>query len=278
MIFSWSFNLPGDFHQHRRRLNFTKCSTPDFLAWYIEIMSEKFGYRQYCPIAIASEVLNERWTALVLRSFFCGATRFNEVQRSVPRMSPALLSKRLRSLEHNGVIQKIPNKSGPGAQYRLTQSGIELFPILSHMGDWAQKWLQREIVADENIDADFFMWEVRRMAVNSGRQVSQRRVAQFHLEGVPVKNRFYWLVFEPEDIDVCVKDPGYEVDIWIHADIRTLIEIRVGYRSLTSAIEEESLQLDGESAEIAAFPNWFDLSKAVGGDHITDRLGRVSTG
>lgn len=223
-------------------------------------MPESKGYHQFCPIAVAAEVVAERWTPLVLRGLFCGATRFNDIQASVPRMSPSLLSRRLKELEYAGIIERTSATNGRGSEYSLTQAGRELFPILDRMGVWAQNWLRREITEDKNLDPDVLMWEIRRSALNAGVNVSKRRVAKFHLDGVPVARRFYWLIFEPRDVDICVRDPGYDVDLWISASMRTLVEIWLGHRTLKNAIKTGALKLDGDMAEQDAFRDWFALS------------------
>jgi DNA-binding HxlR family transcriptional regulator len=223
-------------------------------------MAQTKGYGQYCPIAVAAEVMAERWTPLVLRGLFCGATRFNDIQASVPRMSSALLSRRLKELEFAGIIERVATAKGRGHDYALTEAGQELFPVLDTMGAWAQKWLRREITDQRNLDPDVLMWELRRAALEAERRVEKRRVAQFQLDGVPVAKRFYWLVFEPDDVDICVRDPGYEVDIWIRASLRTLIEIWLGHGTLSRALEDGNLELDGTKAEIKAFRDWFCLS------------------
>ena len=62
-------------------------------------MGEAPSYGQFCPVSMAAEVLCNRWTVLVLREMLAGTTRFNDLRRGVPRMSPSLLSKRLKELE-----------------------------------------------------------------------------------------------------------------------------------------------------------------------------------
>lgn len=218
-------------------------------------------YEQYCPIALAAEVLAERWTPLVLRALFCGATRFNDIQASVPRMSSALLSRRLKELEHANVIARQADPNRRGSEYRLTPAGEELFPVLDRMGVWAQKWLRREITTDRNLNPDVLMWDLRRTVLNAGRRVEQRRVVCFQLDGVPVAKRFYWLVFEPTDVDVCLRDPGFAVDLWVFAHLRTLVEVWMGHRPLSGAVEEGLLRLEGDRRERAAFPEWFALSR-----------------
>lgn len=223
-------------------------------------MQQEQGYRQYCPISVAAEIVAERWTPLVIRALFCGASRFNEIQDSVPRMSPALLSRRLKELEHARVVDRLPDTSGRGAEYRLTEAGSELFPVLDQMGFWAQKWLRREITSPENLDPDVLMWEIRRSALNAGRTVERRRVAEFTLTDMAPERRRYWLVFEDDDVDICVRDPGHEVDLWITATMRTLVEIWLGHRSLPAARADDSLRLEGASAEVRGFEDWFALS------------------
>jgi DNA-binding HxlR family transcriptional regulator len=223
-------------------------------------MTQTQGYGQFCPIAVAAEVLAERWTPLVLRGLFCGATRYSEIQASVPRMSSALLSRRLKDLERSNIIERRPVEKGRGFEYFLTSSGTELFPVLDQMGNWAQKWLRREIVSDKNLDPDVLFWEMRRNILAANLMVEQRRVVEFHVQGVPVANRFYWLVFEPNDVEVCVKNPGYDVDLWVTSSMRTLVELWLGHRKLAAAIDDESLLLDGSKLEIAGFRNWFTCS------------------
>lgn len=236
-------------------------------------MARNKGYGQYCPIAVAAEIMAERWTPLVLRGLLCGAERFNEIQESVPRMSSALLSRRLKELEHANIIERTPDPGGRGASYRLTPAGQELFPVLDCMGNWAQKWLRREITQDANLDPDVLMWELRQNFVTQGQTVDARRVACFQLDGVPASRRFYWLVFEGAEVDICAQDPGHPVDIWISASMKTLIEVWLGHCTLAAALEDGRLRLDGSRAEIAAFRKWFCLS------HFAKeglRLGRAS--
>ncbi len=218
------------------------------------------GYGQFCPIALAAEIMAERWTPLVLRGLFCGARRFNEIQDSVPRMSSSLLSRRLKELEQANIIARTPDAQGRGATYRLTRAGEEIFPVLDSMGNWAQKWLRREIVRDENLDPDVLMWELRQTILKQGEPVAGRRVVRFRLDGVPVAKRFYWLVFEEDDVDICVQDPGHEVDLWVQATLRTLVEIWLGHLPLKTAADEGRLQLDGPRKEVAAFSRWYGLS------------------
>ena len=175
-------------------------------------------------------------------------------------MSSALLARRLKELEYAGIIERIGSQKSGGTEYRLTDAGEELFPVLDRMGAWAQKWLRREITKDENLDPDILMWEFRQLRRKFDNGSAERRVVRFQLSGVPVAQRFYWLVFEPEDTEVCVRDPGYDVDLWVSAHIRTLVEIWMGHVTIAQARRSEKLNLEGSRAEMKAFSDWFALS------------------
>ncbi len=219
-------------------------------------MTKPLGYLQFCPIALTSEILCNRWTTLIVRAFFSGATKFSDIQKTAPHMSSAMLAKRLKQLEHAGVVERNPVNS----EYALTESGRALFPILDQMGIWAQDWLRRDIVADENLDPDVLFWELRQLSILRNANPMNRRVASFLVSGVPARKQCYWMVFEPTDTEICVKDPGHEVDIVVSAHIRTLVEIWLGHVSLEAAIDQELIRLDGSASEIKAFSTWFMLS------------------
>lgn len=229
-------------------------------------------YGQFCPVAQAAEVLAERWTPLVIRELCCGATRFNELQRGLPRMSPALLARRLKELEHAGIVRITPAESGKGSEYRLTEAGQAMFPIIEAMGDWAATWLRDAATAENSLDPDLLMWDVRRRVVRYGALPAGRRVVEFQFSGVPVSKRFYWLVFGASDADLCVRNPGHSIDLYVSCHLRTLTRVWLGDLSITEALRDGSLQFDGSRSEIDAFRDWFVLSHFAHGA-VTRRRG-----
>lgn len=98
-------------------------------------------YEEACPIMAASSVLSERWTLQIVREMFMGASRFSDFETYLPRMSPTLLSKRLRSLEELGIILKKPLPGKKGYEYRLTPQGQALRPVLVELGRWGMRWV-----------------------------------------------------------------------------------------------------------------------------------------
>lgn len=222
-------------------------------------MSSAKGYGQFCPVARTAEVLAERWTPLVVRELLSGAVRFNDIQRGVPRMSPSLLSRRLKELEYAGVVER-RQAEGRGWEYHLTAPGHELMPIIETMGAWSQRWLRQDLVADENLDPDLLMWDIRRRAIASEVPISGRFIVRFQFAGVPASHRLYWLVFNDGEADLCIKDPGHEVDLHIAGALRLLTQIWLGHVTLDEALADERLELDGRPRDIKAFRRWFALS------------------
>lgn len=221
-------------------------------------MVEKKGYGQFCPIALASEILAERWTPLVIRELLCGSVRFNDLHRGVPRMSSALLARRLKELQFAGIVERQRGTSG-NREYHLTPAGKELLPVVEKMGLWAQRWLRHDLVDAANLDPDLLMWDIRRNVVNQPRPDERRYVTEFRLSGVPTSRRRYWLVFEPGTIDLCYKDPGFDIDLFVETSLRVLTRIWLGHVPLNQEIREGRVRLDGSRRDVAAFRSWFAL-------------------
>ena len=229
-------------------------------------MVEKRRYGQFCPVALAAEILAERWTPLVVRELLCGSVRFNDLQRGVPRMSSALLARRLKELQFAGIVER-RRGAGGSFEYHLTPAGRELFPVVEKMGLWAQRWLRHDLVDTANLDSDLLMWDIRRNVLASSPPREPRYVAEFRLSGVPISRRRYWLVFERGTLDLCYRNPGFEVDVFVEASLRALTEVWLGHVPVERAIRDSRLRLDGSRADIAAFRSWFRLSMFAAAGH-----------
>lgn len=214
------------------------------------------SYGQFCPVAMASEVLTERWTPLIVREMLCGSTRFNELRRGVPLMSPSLLAKRLKTLERVGVVER--RSHGNAVEYRLTVAGEELRPIVESMGVWGQRWARGDVRA-RHMDASLLMWDVHR---NIDREAlpERRVVVHFHLRGSVDKKSRFWLVLEPDSVDLCLNDPGHEVDLHVEGHVRTMIDYWMGRIELADAIRVGDLAVEGSRALVRALPTWFRRS------------------
>jgi DNA-binding HxlR family transcriptional regulator len=218
------------------------------------------GYHQFCPVAMAAEIVCSRWTALLLRELALGSTRFNELRRGLPRMSPALLSKRLKDLETGGIVTRAAVAGAPDVfEYRLTEPGRELRPIIESLGTWGQRWVTTEATL-KNLDANLLMWDIRRN-IDVGAMPRRRNTIQFIFGDRPKPERNYWLVVEPGgEVDLCLVDPGFDVDLYLSTDLRTMTEIWLGYRTIARAKDEGRLVLTGSRQIEADLHIWLKLS------------------
>jgi DNA-binding HxlR family transcriptional regulator len=221
-------------------------------------MARDKEYGQFCPVAQAAGILAERWTPLVVRELLCGSVRFNDLQRGVPRMSSSLLSRRLKELQYAGVVER--RRGRAGFEYHLTPAGRELFPVVEAMGLWAHRWLQHANIAPGNLDPNLLMWDIRRRALARAPKGDTRLVVEFQFTGAVRGPRRYWLVFEKGEVDLCLKDPGFEIDLFIATPLRMLAQVWLGYIGMDQAIREGHLRLEGARRHIAAFRAWFALS------------------
>ena len=218
------------------------------------------SYNQFCPVAMASEVLGARWTLLLLRELLSGSTRFNDLRRGVPRMSPALLSKRLKELETAGLVSRVPVSGEPGVYaYLLTEAGRELKPVIEAIGCWGQKWIDLE-ASLEKLDPNLLMWDMRRN-INPAPMPPSRSTIQVIFTDLPETRKNWWLVVEPEkEVDLCWIDPGFDVDLYLSTDLRTMTEIWMGYTTIDRAKEKGKLLITGSRRLEADIGAWMSLS------------------
>ena len=215
-------------------------------------------YGQYCPVARAVEVLGQRWTILVLRELLWGNDRFTAIARGVPRMSPTLLSSRLRELERVGLVERGIEAGEP--RYRLTPAAQELQPIIEQIGAWGHRWLQ-EILADE-YDPALLMLDIgREVNADPARRASRTAVVQVELDGVPERHRCWWWVFSPDGLDVCDTDPGQVVRAWLGTDPETLTGLWLGRLTWSHALRAETGRLHGDAGVVRALPGWVGVSR-----------------
>ena len=230
------------------------------------------GYGQFCPIAIACETFAERWTPLILRELLNGARRFSEIRQGMPLISRSLLSQRLGELEAAGVVQSQPLARGRGREYRPTPAAEELRGVLEHLGAWGQRWGTTQF-DPENIDLTLLMWNMHRR-IDLARLPARRVVARFDFRAFPPRCRGLrtcWLVLTREGVDVCVKDPGHDVDLEVTADAAAFARVWTGHLTFAQAIRSGGVQVEGPRDLVRAFPTWLLLSHFA---HV-DRAARV---
>ena len=215
------------------------------------------AYGQYCPLALAAELLCRRWTILVVSRLIDGCTTFSEIQRGVPRMSPSLLSTRLGELEDAGIVTRHKQAGERRYRYELTDAGRDLESIIDGMAVWGQQW-SRDMNLDD-LDPAFLAWSMStRMNVEA--MPPDRTVIEFEFTGAPADCRRFWILSDQGKIDMCLKPPGFDPDVFVRADIRRFVESWRGFRDLRREIRDGHIRLSGPAALVKAFPDWLLLS------------------
>lgn len=215
------------------------------------------GYGQFCPIAKAAEVFCERWTALVIRNLGAGSERFNDIHRGVPHMSATLLTKRLRQLEAEGLVERRRSPSGKSWTYHLTQAGAEFLPLVGALGIWGQRWTRRELEEAE-LDLGLLIWGLEN-SVNPRAFGQGRHVLRLSVSDQPKHKRLYWFVCEEGQLDLCVSDPGGVTDLFLEATLADLIRVYRGDVALETSMDKGRLRVDGAPKHIRRLRRWFNF-------------------
>lgn len=211
------------------------------------------GYGQYCPLALAVELLCRRWTLLVVSRLLDGCSRFSEIQRGLPQISPSLLSKRLRELSEAGVVVQRPLETGRGQRYLLSDAGRELAPIVDGLAVWGQLWA-RDMTADD-LDPAFLVWSMH-LRTDPSLLPDGQTVLEFRFTGSPTDCRLFWLVCEDDQVEMCLKDPGLDIDVAVESDLRIFVEAWRGFRDLRAEITEGRIRVHGPRKLVRRLPDF----------------------
>jgi len=214
-------------------------------------------YGQFCPIAKATEILGEKWTLLVVRELLMGGTRFSELQRGLSLMSPTMLSKRLNTLEEHGLVlkKKIPNQKG--YEYFPTKSCSELLPIIKTLGDWGMRWA-RSNLTEKDYDVELLMLYLKR-SINPENLIGNETVIRYKFTDIK-DYPDWWMVVKGSDVDLCVKDPGKDVDVYFTTSVKTMADIWMGDTTYKKAIAGKELKLVGPKILTKDVSRWMEIS------------------
>lgn len=214
------------------------------------------SYGQFCPLAQAAQLLCERWTLLVVREMSAGSTRFNEIKKGVPLMSPTLLSSRLKKLVEAGVVEKSGGKASQ--LYTLSPAGLELRPIVELLGAWGHRWAPSKLNKID-LDAGLLMWDMRR-TIDAAIFPKRRIVVQFEYYDAPKDARNWWLVAEKGEIDLCLNDQGFDVDIMIKCSLKAMTEVWVCQKRFHDAVKNGDIKVTGDSKLSNKLQDWLRSS------------------
>ncbi|PKH42813.1 transcriptional regulator, HxlR family [Nocardioides alpinus] len=217
------------------------------------------SYRQFCPMAKAMELLDERWTLLLVRELLLGSERFSDLRRGLPRMSPTLLSRRLHQLVAAGALTR--DDSGGEVRYRLTPAGQELRPVVEALAVWGTRWIPE--LADEELDPKLLVWDMHRN-IDRTHVPLGRSVVRFDFSDVEPKVAHWWIVITTDDVDVCDVDPGDEPTAVVRTSLRSLTEVWRGDRTWAHAHRAGTLDVLGTRDVQGSLAEWFTLSPFAG--------------
>lgn len=218
-------------------------------------------YGQFCPVAKSAEILGDPWSLLIVRELLLGSCRFSLLQRGLPRISPTVLNKRLRQLEEKGVINKHRPTGRRGHEYRLTAAGRELFPVIEALAVWGTRWAMDDLKTDD-LDVGFLMFDMQRRidtsALPDGETVLCVQFTDLR------KFRQWWLVCRGSEVDLCYEDPGKDVDCYIAATSRDMINVWMGELPLLPSVRSERIRVTGDRHICRTLPKWFALAMYAG--------------
>ena len=214
-------------------------------------------YGQFCPIAKASEIIGEKWTILIIRELIMGASRFNEMQRGLSLISPTILTKRLNSLTEHGLVVKKKISGQQGYEYFPSQACKELLPTIKSLGEWGMRWA-RDHMTDSDYNVELLMLYLQR-SVQPDKLVGNETVIRFKFTDIKDLSD-WWLVARDKDVDVCVKDPGKEVDVYFTCPVKILVDVWMGDLSYRKAISNGDLKVVGQTALTKNMFSWMNKS------------------
>ena len=147
--------------------------------------------------------------------------------------------------------------AGAAYEYQLTAAGEELRPLITHLRTWGQRW-SRSNMGAQDLDASFLMWDIRRNVHTD--MLPERAVASFEFPDAKKGMKHWWLVVAEGEVDLCLEDPGLEVDITMVTSLRTMTQIWMGDISLDQARAQGLLKVLGASGLVRSLHKWLGPS------------------
>ena len=224
------------------------------LQWENRVM---YDYNEACPISMAASVVCERWTLQIIREMFFGSTRYSEIQKYIPNISPSLLRNRLRFLEEQGLVMRKKSTSGNRYEYHLTASGKALAPVLTEMGKWGMRW-SSDCMTDKQNTASGLVRDFSG-AIKVEELPSCDTVIQITLTDVDESPQRYIHV-QNGNVQVCDTGLGFEVDVYIESTIQVMTRIWYGELEMTAAIDSGQMTVKAAPVFSRSIKRWLGIS------------------
>lgn len=190
---------------------------------------------------------------ILVRELAAGSRRFNDLRRGLPLMSPTMLSRRLRQLIDADVVQHVVDNDGMPL-YELTRAGNELRPLIEFMGTWGHRWVGSHLEEDD-LDVGLLMWDIRR-GVDPEQFPREQVTIQIEFSDALDARTNWWLISENGETDLCMEDPGHEVDVLVRTTVGALTAIWLCRYTLADAEHTGELRVMGDSKWRKLLPTW----------------------
>lgn len=216
----------------------------------------KRSYDEYCGLAVALDLLGERWTMLIVRELLMGPKRFTDLLGGLPGIGTGLLTQRLRELEEAEVIERaVLPPPAASTVYQLTADGEMLRPTLLGLTRWGLRRLGTPT-------------ESQTASVNS---LAFAMAARFNPDSSPAADGEYELRVEGSTFQIIIEDRAIQIhpenakraQATITTDMATLIAINNGSTTLAEAVSTQALVVDGDAEVITALAGAFELDSQI---------------
>ena len=210
-------------------------------------------YRQYCPVAVAAEIIAERWNPLIVRNLMFGADTFSAIANGVPSMSRSMLIKRLDELQRAGIIEKQLKLDGRGYNYRLTEAGADLTEVIGALATWGKRWVHLKA---EQSDPAYALWSWCQVQVDRSALPDGRVVVAFIFPEERPTNRRFWMLINDREAELCQSNPGGPPDLTVEARSQAFVDWHRGARAWRDVLRTGDVTVSGPPRLRRAFPTW----------------------
>jgi DNA-binding HxlR family transcriptional regulator len=203
-------------------------------------------YGTICALSKACEIVEPRWTLLILNQIWSGYTRFNDIRRAAGNISTGILSKRLTDLEKAGLIERVEDRAKGTVDYIRTQMAIDLEPAMDALAIWAQRHIDAEVALSDG-DLSRMMWAFGK-TVRTSHFPTRRTVIRLHFTDEIGPFPTWWLLAEPgSSPEICIEVPDVDVDLYIETSKVSWNALFYGRSSVAREIEAGRLFVTGEA-------------------------------
>lgn len=140
-----------------------------------------------------------------------------------------------------------------GYEYFLTQAGKETLPLILAIGQWGMRWARGDL-RDTDLDVGLLMLYLQR-SIKTDSLPGEQSVIQFKFTDLAKLNN-WWLIVKGCNVDICLEDPGKEVDVYLTTNLKTMVQCWMGDKSYSSAIANQELKVVGPSVLTRNLRDW----------------------